>query len=515
MRRAALVTALLACLSALALAAPGSGSAATPAAFTPPQVKHVWVIELENKSFDAAFVENSNTYLFNTLPSQGVLLRQYYGIGHFSLDNYIAELSGQAPNPVTQSDCQRYQDFVPGIESAAGGGQFIGQGCVYPAAVKTLVDQFDEKGLSWRGYMQDMGFDPVREEALCGRPVQNGEPVDPSSNGGLGDNDGTQSAAANDQYAARHNPFLYFHSAIDDLARCKSHVVPLEPQTTGEAAGAPSLESDLRTAKATPAFSFITPNLCDDAHDAMCVGPNTGGGDQGGLFAADLFLKKYVPMLMNSPAYADGGMIIVTLDESGDVGTAQGAEACCGEPTGPNTPAPGQVGPGGGRIGTIVLSPFTTPGTVSDTPYNHYSFLRSMEDAFRIGATAAIPGSDGKGHLGYAGMDGLVPFGPDVYSAVRAVAPQPSASGTGAASPAASSTPTSQASPAATSAATPTTQASTSTRSAPTRSAPTGSIGALPRTGAGVLLPLLALLVLGGGLLVRRRMPRAGVGGRS
>jgi hypothetical protein len=55
------------------------------------------VIELENKSFDAAFVQNTNTYLWRTLPSQGNLLRQYYGTGHLSLDNYISELSGMAP----------------------------------------------------------------------------------------------------------------------------------------------------------------------------------------------------------------------------------------------------------------------------------------------------------------------------------------------------------------------------------------------------------------------------------
>ncbi|MCW2779509.1 MAG: phosphoesterase, partial [Frankiales bacterium] len=113
--------ALAAALAVLACAVPTALSAAAPAgaatATGTPRLKHVWVIELENKSFDAAFVQNSNTYLYKTLPSQGALLRQYYGIGHLSLDNYVAELSGQAPNAVTQSDCQRYQDFLPGVVS--------------------------------------------------------------------------------------------------------------------------------------------------------------------------------------------------------------------------------------------------------------------------------------------------------------------------------------------------------------------------------------------------------------
>src|ERR1700760_3794095 len=62
----------------------------------PGQVKHVWLIILENKSYDATFTGlNNNTYLWQTLPSQGVLLKDYYGTGHFSLDNYVSMVSGQ------------------------------------------------------------------------------------------------------------------------------------------------------------------------------------------------------------------------------------------------------------------------------------------------------------------------------------------------------------------------------------------------------------------------------------
>jgi hypothetical protein len=372
-------------------------------AFTPPAIKHVWVIELENKSFDAAFVQNTNTYLWKTLPSQGKLLRQYYGTGHFSLDNYVSEMAGIAPNVATQADCMTYTDVVGGIGLPLdSSGQVVGQGCVYPAGVKTLANQLTEHQLSWRGYMQDMGNDPNREESTCGRPKRNGQVVNPA---GAGGQDGTQSATAKDQYAARHNPFLYFH-AITDTPACKANVLAL-----------PQLFKDLKSLATTPSFSFVTPNLCDDAHDATCAGKNyEGKNNQGGLYAADRFLKAVVPQIQASKAYQQDGMIIVTIDESGDVGTPAGATSCCGEPTGPNTPAPGQLGPGGGRIGTVVLSKrFVKPGTVSDVPYNHYSFLRSMEDLFRIGATATIPGSDKAGHLGYAGMAGLAPFGRDVY----------------------------------------------------------------------------------------------------
>jgi phosphatidylinositol-3-phosphatase len=53
---------------------------------------------------------------------------------------------------------------------------------------------------------------------------------------------------------------------------------------------------------------------------------------------------------------------------------------------------PGGTGPGGGRVGAVLLSPCTTPGTVSQTPYDHYSMLGSIENSF------------GLSHLGYAGL---------------------------------------------------------------------------------------------------------------
>src|ERR1700742_1935320 len=75
------------------------------------QVKHVWLIILENKSFDATFTGlNQNSYLWKTLPSQGVLLKNYFGTGHSSQDNYLSMVSGQAPEEDTQSDCS-VEDF--------------------------------------------------------------------------------------------------------------------------------------------------------------------------------------------------------------------------------------------------------------------------------------------------------------------------------------------------------------------------------------------------------------------
>ena len=79
-----------------ALAASGSSQTATTITSSGSgAIKHVWLIILENKSYDATFTGlNQNSYLWKTLPSQGVELTNYYGTGHSSMDNYLSMVSG-------------------------------------------------------------------------------------------------------------------------------------------------------------------------------------------------------------------------------------------------------------------------------------------------------------------------------------------------------------------------------------------------------------------------------------
>ena len=95
-------------------------------------------------------------------------------------------------------------------------------------------------------------------------------------------------------------------------------------------------------------------------------------------------------------------MLVITADES--EGVKEDSRACCGEGVGPNAGQPGIDGPGGGRIGALVISPFARPGTSTETPYNHYALLGSIEDLF------------GLKRLGYAKTVHRV-FGDDVYNA--------------------------------------------------------------------------------------------------
>jgi phosphatidylinositol-3-phosphatase len=363
-RRALAVVSLLA--SATFVAA-RSRSAAEPAVATPP-IKHVFVIMLENEGFDTTFAPTTRaTYLADTLVKQGALLRQYFGIGHYSLDNYIAMISGMPATAATQMDCPKFIDFVQ--TGTSPDGQPIGTGCVYPASVKTIANQLDARALTWRGYMEDMGSDTTREAATCGHPA-------------IGATDSTEWATKVDQYATKHNPFMYFHAVIDSPS-CKRRIVPLA-----------ALTQDLRSASTTPNFSYITPNLCHDGHDHPCV-----DGEPGGLESANLFLQHWVPIIMKSPAFRNDGLLIITFDEALSIDRS----SCCGQVAGPNARVASDGQFGGGRIGAVLLSRFIAPGTVSDVPYNHYSFLKSLEDIF------------GVSHLGYARQATVSSFGDDVF----------------------------------------------------------------------------------------------------
>ena len=359
------------------------GAQADPSGETVPHVKHVFIIVLENENADETFGANTQIpYLAQTMTSEGAYIPNYYAIGHLSLDNYIAMTSGQAPNAETQADCQLYSDFLPGTPTS--NGQYIGQGCLYPPGVQNIATQLEGNGWTWRAYMQDMANSAPTQPATCRHPAPNTQ-------------DHTQSATEKDQYAARHNPFVYFQSIID-FPTCDQNDVDLS-----------QLEPDLSSASTTPNYVFITPDLCNDGHDGDGTPKSCADGGPGGMVEANQFLEEWVPKITSSAAFQDKGLLLVTFDEAeGDPreGTTD-SSACCNEQTGPNTIDPGgpSPGPGGGKVGAVALSPCITPGTVSDHSYNHYSQLRWVEDNFELP------------HLGYAGQaSGVNPFGTDVLS---------------------------------------------------------------------------------------------------
>jgi len=372
----------------LALAALVPATMTGPAHASEPPIRHVFTIMLENQEMVTTFGAGQVgwPYLARTLPLMGAFVPNYFGTGHNSLDNYIAMVSGQGPNADTQSDCEDATTMGDnGHFRIDADGQAIGTGCTYPPQIASIATQLTDRGYTWKGYMEDMDARPGVRRTTCQGPFTATQIENPVPAG---------NPKASPSYRAKHNPFVYFHSIFDDLAYCDARDVPL----TGFA-------NDLKSEATTPNFSFIVPNQCDDAHDF----PTCADGSRGGPQRASRWLKTYVPLILASPAFKHDGLLIITFDE-GIIPLS-----CCGEPKGANLGPKenngGSYGPltrfatGGGQTGAIFISRFIKPRTVSYHSYNHYSYLRSMEDLF------------GLPHLGYAARPGLRPFGTDIYTA--------------------------------------------------------------------------------------------------
>jgi len=134
-------------------------------------------------------------------------------------------------------------------------------------------------------------------------------------------------------YAVKHNPAAYYRSA-DDRGACQRDNLPLG--TTADGPLARALDHDT-----LPAFSFITPNLCNDTHDCP-------------VKRGDVWLSVWLGRILSSQAYRAGSTaVFVVWDEPG-------------------------------IIPHIVVSPSTRPGTASDTPFDHYGLLRTTEEMLGI-----------------------------------------------------------------------------------------------------------------------------------
>ena len=186
----------IAMLLGAVLAVPSMAGAAQPA------IKHVFVIVLENKDYDTSFGPQAKSpQLAQTLPSQGVLLTQYYGIAHDSLPNYIAMVCGPGAQPDHAVGLPDLPGLPPGDDRRRRPGD--GRGLRLPvAASRPWPTSSRAEGLTWGGYMEDMGNYDDRATRRAGTRRSTAR-------------DATQRATATDQYAARHNPFVYFHSIID------------------------------------------------------------------------------------------------------------------------------------------------------------------------------------------------------------------------------------------------------------------------------------------------------------
>jgi phospholipase C len=309
-----------------------------------PTYKHVVVLVEENESQSVTFAPDSPARYLNGLRSQGAYLPNYYGTSHVSLGNYIAMASGQPGNPLTDTDCLGVSLYTCAQTTLAfQNGRHLG-------------DQLDEAGVSWKAYM-DGAPTPCFHSPYATDPYNLVYP-DLYQGNGDGAPDGAQ------DYADRHNPFIYFPNLVGDQARCDAHERPFK-----------ELAADLANDE-LPAFSFITPDTCHDGHDDPC-----SSGEPGGLVSADKWLSTVGPPLLDYLAAHDG-LLVITFDEGGE-DTDPAANTCTG------CAALGV----GGRVGAVVVGPHVRPGTTVATGYDHMSLLRTVEDSFGIAEHLNLAGS--------------------------------------------------------------------------------------------------------------------------
>jgi len=326
------------------MAMPALSSAAATSLEGVPSFAHIVVLTEENESASTTFAPGSPATYLNSLRNDGVFLPNYYGVGHVSLDNYIAMASGQPPQPLSASDCQTVSLWT----------------CVQAQGVlssgRNLADQLEAAGLSWTSYQDGTDIPCFHGPFTAGDTAP--------------DPDQGDSTTGAKNYADRHNPFIYFPDVINDQARCAAHQRPFTDLATDVANGT------------LPAFSFITPDTCHDGHDNPCAGQTTGG-----LSAADAWLAANLPPLLNYLA-ANNGLLVINFDE----GSTPSGAAALTTPTDFTCTSCASLG-AGGRTGAVLISPRLPQGTTVTTGYDHYSLLRTIEDSFGISEHLNLAGA--------------------------------------------------------------------------------------------------------------------------
>ncbi|MDZ8050851.1 MAG: alkaline phosphatase family protein [Aulosira sp. ZfuVER01] len=319
-------------------------STPTPEDKAIPKYDHIFVIVEENKSYDQ-IIGNPNAPIINQLAKTYGLAKNFYGVVHLSEANYIAMLGGstfgihdddafycQAGN----SDKFCYNSRQPGYAS-------------HTITSQSLIDQLEKKGLTWKGYFEDIPF-PGSKVVVA-----------PSVKRAL--------------YAVKHNGFLNFKKVQDD-PKLSSKIVEINQLTT-----------DLKSDK-VPNYSHIIFNQCHEMH-GLEECPNL----QNLIKTADGMIDKVVKQITTSKLWAESGnnAIIITWDEDNNPLNKTASQGCCGyEPK-------SQANFGGGHIATIVITNHGSRGVVDNTPYNHYSLLRTTEDAFGIYEYLNLAGDTSKG----------------------------------------------------------------------------------------------------------------------
>ena len=313
-----------------------------------PRYDHILVIIAENHGF-AQIIGNPSAPNLNRLAKAYGSATRFYAEVHPSKANYIAILAGDTFGihdddayfcraGSTDRECYSADKITPYVD--------------HTVAARSLADQLEEHHLTWKGYYESIPapgskavYYPDSRHPVAGQPTE--------------------------LYAAKHNGFMQFRAVQDD------------PALATKIVGFDQLFRDLARGE-VPAYAHIVPNQCNEMHgrDGRHVPPDCRFDNEAGRIArGDKAIGALVERIQASPIWSAGGnsAIVITWDEDDDPAEKDGPQGCCGHD--PNSPA----NFGGGHIPTIVITNHGPRGVTDDTPYNHYSLLRTTEDAFCIG----------------------------------------------------------------------------------------------------------------------------------
>jgi len=341
---------------------------------------------LENESATATFEDAAHLPALQALVKQGSYVPDFYGSGHASLDNYIADFSGQEPTANTKADCA-------GMAPAGN--------CIYPASVPTLADTLDAAGKSWKVYSEGEATQALLEGDPSGACLHAPSLSLPDPNQGPGSNG----------YATRHNPAEWFDSVLTkggSEAYCQAHAVDLTHLTADESA--PST---------LPAWSFIEPDTCHDGHDDTPAMGGCGGDPEGptaatGPAAIDAWLPGFVKSVVSSPGWDANSVMVITADEASTTDTT-GCTACA------DTSA-------GGRIGALFLGDPVKAGYTSTWQGDHYGLLRTVEASYGLSTLKSLAATPAAAAVVHDGDPGVTPV-TDIWKAASTGAPAVVAAG--------------------------------------------------------------------------------------
>lgn len=143
-------------------------------------------------------------------------------------------------------------------------------------------------------------------------------------------------------YVRYHNPFTYF-SDVQQSTTQAANIVPFS-----------QFASDITTGSSfkLPNYSFVIPNIVDDAHSCI-TGGTTDCTLSSRLKTADGWLKTNIAPLLSTTEFQTSGLLIVLFEESAD-----------------------DITNGGGHVMAMMTGTHVRPGySTSVTSYDHRSLL--------------------------------------------------------------------------------------------------------------------------------------------